>query len=431
MFGNLIVHIILAILSTYLICEYYAIFFQNDKRKFVREMIFIIYCIWQIASLTILGGIPSWLRLIVSILFVAVVGVCYEGDLSGKIVFAVIYNAVWLLSELLTGSFFLLVRLPVAEYELLGSAISKLVLLFLIVMLKKFYSNDNMNVLSWKDNARLMVLPIGSMFFTYHLFSLSAKTGTQSDVAISLVAFVMILMINIVMFSVYIKLSESLELKRENSIFQLEIDLYNEHMKEKENAMLEFRKSKHDLKNKLIYLLDLMREHQYSEMEHYIEDLVDLKTLDNFTIAHSDNSLIDALINYKYETMKQYGIRFTSQLEIPMSFPLSNADLCVVLGNALDNAIEANMGNNVKEPYINLKMKYDQNNLVVIMQNSFDGIIEKDEHGNVITKKKDHTNHGFGVGSIQRVLKKYNGFMKTEVDRNNYKLTMIMYDACE
>ncbi len=431
MLGDLIVHIILAILSTYLICEYYAIFFQKDGRELVRKMVIILYCIWQIASLTILGGIPSWLRLIVSILFVAVVGVCYVGDLLGKIVFAVIYNAVWLLSELLTGSFFLLVRLPVAEYELLGSAISKLVLLFLIVMLKKFYGNDNMNILSWKDNARLMILPIGSMFFTYHLFSLSARTGTQGDVIISLVAFVLILIVNIVMFSLYIKLSESLELKRENSIYQLEIDLYNEHMKEKENAMLEFRKSKHDLKNKLIYLLDLLKERQYAKMEQYIEDLVDLKTLDSFTIAHSDNSLIDALINYKYETMKRHGIQFTSRLEIPISFPLANADLCVMLGNALDNAIEANIGNNVNEPYINLKMKYDQNNLVVIIQNSFDGMIEKDKHGNVVTKKKDAINHGFGVSSIQRVLKRYNGFMKTEVNHNHYKLTMIMYDTNE
>ena len=114
-----------------------------------------------------------------------------------------------------------------------------------------------------------------------------------------------------------------------------------------------------------------------------------------------------------------------------MSFTLANADLCVVLGNALDNAIEANVDKDVSDPYIDLRMKYDQNNLVVIIQNSFDGIIEKDGYGRIVTKKKDFTNHGFGIPSIQKVIQKYNGFMKTETDHNNYKVTMILYDTYE
>ena len=135
-----------------------------------------------------------------------------------------------------------------------------------------------MCVLSWKDNALLMLFPIGSMFFTYHLFMLSDKVGSWRERAISLIAFCVILGMNVVMFIVYINLSNTLELKRRNSIFQLEIDLYNKHIKKKENVMVEFRKSKHDLKHKLIFLLELLRNKEYEELEDYVKNLIDLKS---------------------------------------------------------------------------------------------------------------------------------------------------------
>lgn len=427
MFIDLILNVILAILSTYLIFEYYKIFFELEGNCVRNKVIASLYCGWQIMSLFVFENITAWFRLILSVVFVIFVSVCFVGAFAGKLVFAIIYNAVWMLGELLVGSFFLVVGLDIAKYEILGSIISKVLLLVLIKSLQLFFKHENMSILSWKDNALLMLFPMGSMFFTYHLFILSDRVGTLRENIVSLIAFITILIINVIMFIVYIKLSNSLELKRKNSIFQLEIDLYSEHIKEKENAMIEFRKLKHDLKHKLIFLLELLNNEEYDKLKSYIEDLMDLKSLEGFTIAHSENSLIDALINYKYETAKQYGIDFQVKLDIPVSFPLANSDLCVILGNALDNAIEANIGSDISNPYISLKMKYDKNNLVIILENSFGGYINKNEKGTVLTRKKDKAYHGIGLISIQNTLIKYRGFMNTEIGDKIYKLTIIMH----
>lgn len=428
MLSNFILNVILAILSTYLIFEYYKIFFELEEDCVRNKVIACLYCIWQIMSLFIFVNITAGFRLILSVVFVILVSICFVGAFTGKLVFAIIYNAVWMLEELLIGSFFLVIGLDIAKYEILGSIISKILLLVVVKSLQLFFWHENMSILSWKDNALLMLFPMGSMFFTYHLFKLSDRVGTLREYIVSLVAFVTILIMNIVMFIIYIKLSNSLELKRKNSIFQLEIDLYNEHIKEKENAMIEFRKLKHDLKHKLIFLLELLNNKEYDKLKKYIEDLVDLKSLDRFTIAHSENSLIDALINYKYETAKQYGIDFQVKLDIPISFSLANSDLCVILGNAIDNAIEANIrAANISNPYISLKMKYDQGNLVIILENSFDGCINKNEKGIVLTKKKDKEYHGIGLTSIQNTLIKYRGFMNTEIQDKTYKLTIVMH----
>lgn len=424
---DLILNIFLAVLSTYTVFEYFRIFFEL-KYNSKKISLACFYGTWQVFSMAITSIFPAWLRLIISIIFVITIGFCFYGDFWGKIVFAVIYNAVWMVGELLIGVLFLTVDLSIVKYEILGSILSKILLILLVKLLQCFFRHDSVSILSWKDNALLMALPVGSMFLTYHLFMLSYKMGAESDVFVSFLAFLAILIINIVMFAVYIKLSDSLEVKHENSIYQLEINLYNEHIKEKEAAMSEFRKSKHDLKNKLIFLLDLLRDKKYGEMEEYIKDLVDLKSLEGFTVAHSDNSLIDALVNYKYETAKEHGIRFSVKLDIPVSFSLANSDLCVILGNALDNAIEANIGKDIINPFIDLKMKYIQNNLIIILENSFDGNIKMDEKGKIVTRKQDNENHGIGLTSISKALVKYNGFMDVEINDKKYKLTIIMHN---
>ena len=420
------VNIILAILSTYLIYEYYKTFFDIHKTRIISKIFLSIYCIWQVLSLAVVN-IPAWFRLILSILFVLLTSFCFVGEIWGKVIFAIIYNTVWMLSELLIGAVFLVAGLSITEYGELGSVLSKLLLLGMVKLLQYFFLHDSVNIFSWKENAMLMVIPVCSMFFSHHLFTLTYKAGTANDIVISFAAFIAILSMNLMFFRILIKLSESLEIRRENSIFQLEIDLFNKHIAEKENAMEEFRKSKHDLKHKLLYARQLLIEEKYTELEDYIGELIDLRTLEGFTIAHSQNSLIDALINYKYETAKQNGIRFEVKLDIPTIFPLANADLCIILGNALDNAIEANIDKGIVEPYVDLKMKYTQKNLVLIIENSFNGELYTDGKGNVITRKNDKKNHGIGIKSIQRALQKYNGFMNVDIDNKNYKLTIIMY----
>lgn len=426
---EIIFNIILAVLSTYAVYEYFGIFFELKHYEKKGKIMACLYAIWQMLSLSDLAGFPAWLRLMISIGFVIAVGFCFCGDCFGKFVFAVIYNAVWMLGEVLIGAFFFVLGLSIEKYDIWGSFLSKLLLIVIIKLLRCFFQRASVSTLSWKENALLMVMPVGSMFFTYHLFNLTNKAGTNGDICVSLVVFGAILMMNIVIFVIYIRLSENLQVKHENEIYQLEIDLYNEHTKEKEEAMSEFRKSKHDLKHKLIFLLDLLKEKRYEETEKYIVELIDMKPLEGFMYVHSGNSLVDALVNYKYETAKKHGISFRVKLDIPTCFPLANSDLCIILANALDNAIEANIGVNLSEPYVDLKMKYDSDNLIIIIENSFDGNIKTDGEGHMVTKKQDKENHGIGMASMKKALAKYNGFMNVEVEDKKYRLTCIMYHA--
>lgn len=260
---------------------------------------------------------------------------------------------------------------------------------------------------------------------------MSANSQKSFSVLWSFASLVIMLFINILIFTIYLKLSEDMELREKNVVCKQEIDLYNRHIEEKENSMLEFRKAKHDLKNQLIFLLERCEKKEYKEVELFLEQLIEKAPFDSLTISKTDNSVVDALVNYKYTIAKRFGIEFIVKLEIPMILPFENADMCIVLGNALDNAMEANIRADIEKRYVKLNMRMDMNNLVIVIENSFNGQISKDKKGKILTIKTNKINHGFGLDSIQKVVNKYHGFMRTSYTETVFTIEILLYGKTE
>lgn len=99
--------------------------------------------------------------------------------------------------------------------------------------------------------------------------------------------------------------------------------------------------------------------------------------------------------------------------------------MTIILGNLLDNAIEAS--SKVEEnPYINVKLKYDKGRLFLQVANPYAGeLIEKS--GKFITTKADKDNHGIGLESVKKVIQKYSGTMSVDYDDNIFSVVILMY----
>ncbi len=420
--------LLIAGLSSVVVIEYLNTFFKKRSIKAIGYITWILYYIWQILVTYIISDYPSWSRILISIIFVIIPSCFFYGTFLEKTVFLFLYIAIWMLVESLTGCFFLLFNISIESNMLVGSITSKVFLFIFVKALQLFFCNKAVRELSWKTNVVLLFLPIGSMFLVYHLFILGNKLNQSGIKLTTIICILIVLIINIVVYNVYIRFSENLELKHKNSIYEKEFDLLDIHMKEKERIMLEFRRKRHDLKHQMTELLDLLQEKQYEQLEKRIIELADLKSLEGLKIANTDNSIIDAFVNYKYEAAKKNNIEFRVKLDIPSQLPFANGDLCIILGNALDNALEANLRGKVVNPYIDLKMKYDGNNLIILIENSFDGNILQNKRGERITRKADKENHGMGIESIQNILKKYHGYYNVVVEENIYCLNILLHN---
>ena len=149
-----------------------------------------------------------------------------------------------------------------------------------------------------------------------------------------------LLFFDIVMFKVYVMYQEQNQMKRmkQEAINQLEI--YDRQIHEKQKVMDEVRKTKHDMKNNMIYLQNLLKVNP-EEAEKYLEKYIGDTTEKTEEFSKSGNLPVDAVLNYKNMIAKSKGINIILEQQIPIDLPYKDSDICIILGNLLDNAIEA------------------------------------------------------------------------------------------
>lgn len=426
---TIVENILIEGLYSVVVLEYFRTFYE---KKNIRGILFYIWGIsltGQIVENDILINFPSYIKTFTSILSLVIFSCFFVGSIGGKIVFAVLYGAIGTLCEILIGIIFVSQGISVERNANIGLLLADISVLILVKVLQCFFHDTVIRQLSWKTSVKLMLLPIGSLFLAYYVFNTEYALAGTSFNATSFLCIGIIFVINFVVFHLYIQLSENLELKRRTSVYEKEFLLLDQHIKEKENVMQEFRRRRHDLKHQMSGLLRLLEQKQYGLLESSLKELAELQGLEGFTIANTDNSIVNTLVNYKYETAKSQGIDFRVHLDIPDRLPFADGDLCVVLGNALDNAIEANLRGTVRNPYVNLKMSYDGDVLIIIIENAFDGKIKEGKKGERLTRKPDCDNHGIGISSMKSVVKKYYGFYDVKINDNIYKLNLLLYGA--
>lgn len=375
---NFIEGLLMSCFSAWILKEYLDTFLIKIKANWKTITIWGFFILWQVCSTLNIIKLPYYDILVISVLAVFLVSLNYEGRIYRKIVFTLVYNSIWMLTEILLVFIFIAIGLEYSAQELLGSLLSKVFLFVIVEALNHFFGNEKIKELSHSYNMILVLIPLGSMFVVYTSFLMSANSQRSFSVLWSFASLVIMLFINILIFTIYLKLSEDMELRQKNAVYKQEMDLYIKHIEEKENSMLEFRKARHDLKNQLIFLLERCEKKEYKEVEQFLEQLIEKAPFDSLTISKTDNSIVDALVNYKYTIAKRFGIEFIVKLEIPMALPFDNADMCIVLGNALDNAMEANIRADIEKRYVKLNLRMDMSNLVIIIENSFNGQISKD-----------------------------------------------------
>lgn len=423
---NLGIDLITSSLSVIILNMYFDIFFKRIEHRIRKIIVWGIYFIWQL-FISFHKIEPILLNISISIMVAILICIClYEGVWIPKIVFSVIIVLIWVLMEFLTGYIFVLLGIDYMIPVLLGSILSKLMVVFLLLVLKTFFRNEDIKNLPVRYNLILLLVPMGSMYIMYNIFILSMDKGKSTYVEKSIVSLLIILGINVMIFRLYLFLSREKELQRSNTVYVQQIELCNKHIEEKETAMLEFRKTRHDMKQHYIILMQMLNKHQYAAAVCYLQNLILVEKTNSIEISKTENVVVDSLINAKYVLAIKQGIKFECDIHIPMQLPFKGADLSIVIGNVLDNALEASVLIEKDQPFIRYYMKYEKPSLIITVINRYCGKIIRSRDGKIMTNKTDPINHGFGLESVRKVVNKYNGTIMIEEKDDKFILKMVM-----
>lgn len=417
-------------LFAYVMYEYFKIFFERKNMKGIFLYIYFISVFVQFA-LRYVPNNMAYIRLITTILFLFTISFFYIGGMGEKIVFSLLFAAMSMFGEAIVGCAVLAFGIEKEKQGDIWGIVTYFILLIIVKVLQWFFKNESIYQLSWKTNLKMMILPIGSMFLAHRIFYAQYEMGIKGFYPNTIFSIVILFGLNVVVFNIYIQLSENLELQRKNAIYEKEFQLLERHMHEKESMMQEIRVKRHDLKHQMLKLLTLLQKGEYGKLESDMKQMAELESLNGLFVVNTQNSIIDSFVNNQYAVAKEKGIDFRVKIDVPAELPFAGEDLCVILGNALDNAIEACERGQVSKPWISIKLIYDGANLLMTLENSFDGTIRKNKKGMQISRKANSQQHGIGTYSIQRVVQKYHGYYHVEVMEKEYHLEIILYSQDE
>ena len=406
-------------------------FFSCFLKPRKNKLYLLIYLVYIIGLGVDLGGLPTPLNNIIRsiILIILIATVRFEGRLVWKIALSGVMYVLWALSELLVALFLFAFGWEFQFGSSFGALLSQLLSLLVIFYYYNFFGIYRVRNLPAKYNIVLFLLPISSIFILYKLFIYGMESESNFATEEAILCLLIMLAINILIFKLYLSLAGEMSTRTYNAIYAQQLELYGKIVREREMSMTEYRRIRHDMKQHYSLVLNMLEKKNYSTAEEYLKQLVEDNT-DHSQICRTENPVVDAIVNAKYSFMKTLGIECTADIHIPMQLPFEMADMSVLLGNILDNAIEAN-NNNVVDKYIKIYMKYDKNILIITVINSYDGTLLRDKAGNILTRKDDQNAHGFGLVSVERIVQKYHGSMVIEETSEEFKIKLIMVEMAD
>lgn len=198
-------------------------------------------------------------------------------------------------------------------------------------------------------------------------------------------------------------------------------ELVNRHYDEVEVMYRKMRGWRHDYHNHIQVLKAYMEMQKYESAKEYLDKLEqDLTTVD--TVLKTGNVMVDAILNSKLSLVKEKNIRVDATAMVPNDIEISGIDLSVLIGNMLDNAMEACEKLPESERFIRIYIDIVKKQLYISVTNSMLGRAKKS--ANVFITEKEG-NHGFGIFRIDSIVDKYGGYVNRQTE-NGVFATEIM-----
>ena len=185
-------------------------------------------------------------------------------------------------------------------------------------------------------------------------------------------------------------------------------ELIETHYREVENMYRKMRGWRHDYRGHIQAMKALLSAGDLDGLKDYLDKLdTDLNTVD--TVIKTGNPMADAILNSKISLAQSRGITVKADAHVPVWLRMSEIDLCCILGNLFDNAIEASMALPEEERLIRVYMEMKGTQLYISFTNFTAG--KKLRKTGKVYKSTKGEGHGFGLVRIDKIIEQLDGYL--------------------
>lgn len=200
-------------------------------------------------------------------------------------------------------------------------------------------------------------------------------------------------------------------------------DMQSKYFDDINNATMKLKGLRHDMSNHLGNIKGLIMYKEYTKLEEYLNRiLTEIDEVDKIIITKYP--AISALLNRKYALANKHNINCSINIGNIDNLTIDDVDLCIVLGNLLDNAIEANL--KIEECHRNISLDINTRNKYIII-NSVNSTLSGNT--SLCSTKDNKDMHGIGLKNVQQVVEKYYGIMEIDAIKDYFNVSIILYNG--
>lgn len=200
----------------------------------------------------------------------------------------------------------------------------------------------------------------------------------------------------------------------------------HEKNKERNKTILQSTKNlqkwKHDYSNHLAVIHELIKTKSYHQLSQYVS-LQRESLPQTFPMISTGHHIIDAILTDKYTIAQSENISFMYSVVLPEHLPINDIEITGILGNLLDNSIEACINIDRKKdtpPQINVFLKPQRSMFHIHVENSSPGNYLYKHNGQLNSTKTDDNDHGKGLANVREIAERHSGFCNITAGENSF-----------
>ncbi len=363
------------------------------------------------------------LNLLTSLLPLFLIALIYSQPLGIKLIVGLLSYLFSCIFKVLSLNLMMSLNPSMGETNpIIGNLISSLFLFWLALLLKNFIHKEGLHTIKFIHWASIILLPSGSLLLI--LMTLQGDYGAAESNIIMIFLF----LFNVLVFYLYEEISSAYQKDCAQRIERQSATANGNLLQLIEEGNLRLRALRHDLDNHITAVHHLVSAGDTDGALDYLSRLTDIaETPTEF--SNSGNAVIDSILNYKLSAAKQLGAAISLKICVPYDLPLEQIDAWVILGNLLNNALDALR--DAAEKTLDIKVVYGKGVLVAEIRNSYSGARNKvrktSGNSGYLSTRPDSEAHGFGLKNVQECAEKYDSVLTIEDDGSFFAASVILY----
>lgn len=355
------------------------------------------------------------------------ISLLYKSKQYIKIILCIVISIINIAAEQLFGVVFMLITQKnhieiniTPESYAMGILLSKFIVFVIILIIKSGRVIFNITYISMKYLILLSILPITTIVLGFFMSQIILSITDNTQKIIYIILNILLILSNAITFEIIRKQNELAKAKYEYRFLKENINEQTKHYSELQISQEELRQMRHNMKSTYLALIaEIEKGNLDAAINHMKADLNILNKSNK--LIDTGHPAIDTIFENKLNRCNELGIYTNISYSLETQINVSEIEIAIVIGNILDNAIEACKKLTSEDKEIWGLISSDSQNITIDIKNT-----AKDSN-NFKTSKSNKALHGIGLKSISHIAKKYNGYARFSF-KNNEFTTFVIFD---